>query len=112
MGKTATRLASALLAGSLVFGVSAASASHGGDGNLDPSFGAGGKVTTDFGASGFGRALAIQADGKLVAAGKADGDTALARYEAFAESGHLRVTTSPAVPSQILLDGVPWITGA
>jgi uncharacterized delta-60 repeat protein len=55
------------------------------DGTLDPSFGTGGKVTTDF-AGGFDRAtaLAVQADGKLVAAGFTQGagvDFALARYD-------------------------------
>jgi uncharacterized delta-60 repeat protein len=39
------------------------------DGSLDASFGAGGVVTTDLGASDVARALVIQADGKLVAAG-------------------------------------------
>jgi uncharacterized delta-60 repeat protein len=60
------------------------------NGSLDPSFGVGGKVTTDFGASGIDRAnaLAIQADGKLVAAGSPNNyfgfgsDFALARYRA------------------------------
>jgi uncharacterized delta-60 repeat protein len=58
------------------------------DGSLDPSFGAGGKVTTDFGANGLDRAnaLALQADGKLVAAGSPNNyfgfgsDFGLARY--------------------------------
>jgi uncharacterized delta-60 repeat protein len=53
-------------------------------GDLDTSFGTGGKVTTDFGGPVDGaRALAVQADGKLVAAGYALGtalDFALARY--------------------------------
>src|SRR6266540_697856 len=51
------------------------------DGTLDPSFGSGGKVTT--GISGFDDqafALALQPDGKLVAAGEASADFALARY--------------------------------
>ena len=53
------------------------------DGTLDSSFGTGGKVTTDF--FGFGRvnALAIQVDGKIVAAGAAvvsTQDFALARF--------------------------------
>ena len=53
------------------------------DGTLDSSFGTGGKVTTDF--FGFGRvnALAIQVDGKIVAAGAAvvsNQDFALARF--------------------------------
>jgi uncharacterized delta-60 repeat protein len=39
------------------------------DGSLDPTFGAGGRVTTDFGGLDGANALAIQSDGKLVAAG-------------------------------------------
>jgi uncharacterized delta-60 repeat protein len=57
------------------------------DGRLDPSFGSGGKVTTDFtGTSDFAFALIEQPNGALVAAGStyaADGslpDFALARY--------------------------------
>jgi uncharacterized delta-60 repeat protein len=39
-------------------------------GSLDPSFGAGGKVTTDFGGGNdFGSALIVQFDGKIVVAG-------------------------------------------
>ena len=54
-------------------------------GTLDPSFGTGGKVTTDFAGSGDGAgAIAVQPDGKLVAAGAAtindQVDFALARY--------------------------------
>ncbi|MFD5426499.1 calcium-binding protein [Streptomyces sp. NPDC127084] len=55
-------------------------------GDLDPTFGTGGKVTTGFGAglSPFGEDLAIQADGKIVAVGGSDtglgSDFALARY--------------------------------
>jgi uncharacterized delta-60 repeat protein len=59
------------------------------DGDLDPTFGSGGKVTTDFNGKRDGAyALAIQSDGKLVAAGyeyNADAtsiDFALARYNA------------------------------
>jgi uncharacterized delta-60 repeat protein len=51
------------------------------NGSLDDTFGTGGKVTTDF--SGFddlARAVAIQTDGKIVAAGEADTDFAVARY--------------------------------
>jgi uncharacterized delta-60 repeat protein len=39
------------------------------DGSLDPSFGPGGTVTTDFGGFDGANAVAIQADGKIVAAG-------------------------------------------
>jgi hypothetical protein len=59
-------------------------------GDLDPTFGAGGKVTTDFTGSGADdrvNGLAVQADGSLVAAGVAGrggrtSDFALARYRA------------------------------
>ena len=56
------------------------------DGNLDPGFGSGGKVRTDFGSLEFGYALAIQADGKIIVAGarfsftSGGSDFALARY--------------------------------
>ena len=57
-------------------------------GDLDPSFGDGGKVITDFsGNSDFGNAMDIQPDGKIVVAGNSIGDNsfaasdfALARY--------------------------------
>src|SRR6266487_6929602 len=57
-------------------------------GELDPSFGSGGLVTTDFGGRGdFGLAVAVQSDGKIVAAGNSSTvggpfsvNFALARY--------------------------------
>ncbi|MFH1140349.1 MAG: delta-60 repeat domain-containing protein, partial [Chloroflexota bacterium] len=53
------------------------------DGSLDTSFGIGGKMTTDFGDSGdFVGLVAIQSDGKIVAAGQSDYDFALARFNA------------------------------
>jgi uncharacterized delta-60 repeat protein len=56
-------------------------ARYNGDGSLDASFGSGGMVTTDFGlGSGFGGALTIQPDGKIVAAGRAGTDFVVARY--------------------------------
>ncbi|MFI8320473.1 calcium-binding protein [Streptomyces sp. NPDC085529] len=73
-----------------------AAGSYGGDfalaryntgGSLDPDFGGDGKVTTDFGGSSDGAArVALQSDGKIVAAGLAgtayslDGHRGLARY--------------------------------
>jgi uncharacterized delta-60 repeat protein len=58
-------------------------------GDLDPSFGTGGLVTTDFGGRGdFGLAVALQSDGKIVAAGNSSAvgvfsvNFALARYNA------------------------------
>jgi uncharacterized delta-60 repeat protein len=55
------------------------------DGSLDAGFGTGGKVTTAFnGNPSFGEAMAIQPDGKIVAAGSVsssgNNDFALARY--------------------------------
>ncbi|MDT4897393.1 MAG: hypothetical protein QOH25_2470 [Acidobacteriota bacterium] len=51
------------------------------DGSLDTTgFGTGGKVTTDFGGFDSAKAVAIQTDGKIVAAGFSGGDFALARY--------------------------------
>ncbi|HEX2713803.1 MAG TPA: delta-60 repeat domain-containing protein, partial [Candidatus Acidoferrales bacterium] len=41
------------------------------DGSLDSTFGTGGKVTTDFGGNDNARAVTIQHDGKIVAAGEA-----------------------------------------
>ena len=53
-------------------------------GDLDPTFGIGGKVTTGIGTDDYGYAVAIQADGKLVAAGATNNginyDFALVRY--------------------------------
>jgi uncharacterized delta-60 repeat protein len=51
------------------------------DGSLDIGFGTGGKVTTDFAGSGAAFAVALQTDGKIVAAGRAFvSEFALARY--------------------------------
>jgi uncharacterized delta-60 repeat protein len=59
------------------------------DGRLDPTFGTNGKVTTDFGGDGFAFAVAVQADGRLVAAGSSgttdDADFVLVRYLATGE---------------------------
>jgi uncharacterized delta-60 repeat protein len=58
------------------------------DGNLDSTFGSGGKVTTNFlGAADEANALAVEPNGKLVAAGNTNGfgggrDFALAHYNA------------------------------
>ena len=55
-------------------------------GDLDPTFGIGGKVTTGIGTDDYGYAVAIQADGKLVVAGETNNginyDFALVRYNA------------------------------
>src|SRR5574337_1175622 len=49
-------------------------------GDLDSTFGTGGKVTTDFGSIEVAFALVLQPDGKLVAAGGGYIGYALARY--------------------------------
>jgi uncharacterized delta-60 repeat protein len=60
-------------------------------GTLDPTFGSGGLVTTDFpGHNDHVYALALQQDGKVVAAGDSSPDFALARYAAT------RVNNPPA----------------
>ena len=52
------------------------------DGSLDPGFDADGILTTTFGASAAGAGLVIQPDGKLILAGTAGDDFAVARYNA------------------------------
>src|SRR5438034_495455 len=68
-------------------------------GDLDPTFGIGGKVTTGTGTDDYGYAVAIQADGKLVVAGETDNgtnyDVALARYFGSATTS----TTTTTLPS-------------
>ena len=52
-------------------------------GDVDSSFGSGGRIVVDFGAgSESAEALAVQPDGKVVVAGSADGSLAVARYNA------------------------------
>jgi uncharacterized delta-60 repeat protein len=56
------------------------------DGRLDSSFGSDGRVVTDFGANDIAFGVAVQGDGKIVAAGASDagpnpGNFALARYD-------------------------------
>jgi uncharacterized delta-60 repeat protein len=65
-------------------GSSFALARYGPNGTLDASFGAGGVVTTAFGAVTFDQATAlkIQSDGRIVAAGLSNSFFAVARYEA------------------------------
>jgi uncharacterized delta-60 repeat protein len=50
------------------------------DGSLDPSFGSGGVVTTDFGDNDPAFAIAADPSGRIVAAGQSGSDFALARY--------------------------------
>ena len=75
------------------------------DGSPDTSFSGDGKLTTDFGGTDYGNAVAIQRDGKIVVAGShdddgvSDGDFALARYRGDGSldrffSGDGKTTTS------------------
>jgi uncharacterized delta-60 repeat protein len=50
------------------------------DGTLDQGFGTGGRVTSDLGPASSAWAVALQPDGKIVAAGNGTGTFALARY--------------------------------
>jgi uncharacterized delta-60 repeat protein len=73
----------ALLTGLATAGVLAA-ALPAARGDLDPTFGSGGKVTTDFGGSEVGWAVVVQPDSRVVVAGgrsdSASDDFVLARY--------------------------------
>ncbi len=55
--------------GLLPYGANVALARYNNDGSLDSTFGAGGKVVGNIGNSGYITSLAIQSDGKIVAAG-------------------------------------------
>jgi uncharacterized delta-60 repeat protein len=93
------------------------------DGTLDPSFGAGGKVTTDFGPGGSTAwAVALQPDGKIVAAGTAGpGTFALARYnpdgsldQSFGSGGKLTtaVASEEALAHALAVQGEGKIVAA
>jgi hypothetical protein len=71
-----------LLALVIVVALFTPSAAGAAPGDLDPSFGAGGKVITDFGGEGQGEILsaAIDSQDRIVAAGYRSGAYALARY--------------------------------
>jgi uncharacterized delta-60 repeat protein len=74
------------------------------DGKLDPSFGEGGKVRTRFAERRtVARDVALTADGKILVAGSAGGDFALARYNrdgslhtSFGRDGLVRTPLGPA----------------
>jgi uncharacterized delta-60 repeat protein len=54
---------------------------HARPGDLDPTFGTGGKVTTAINLNASGKSLTVQADGKILVAGNADNAFALVRYQ-------------------------------
>ena len=108
-GVNATAAAIALQVDKIVVGGSAdgdfALARFNSDGSLDPAFGGDGTVVTDFGGVDVLTALAVQPDGKLVAAGRTGTDVALARYGTggtttpTTATTTTTTTTSPTVPS-------------
>ena len=70
-------------------------------GNLDPSFGSGGKVISDFnGGVNSGYAMAVSG-GKTLVAGALDGDFVVARYNA---NGSLDTTFGPAHTGFVTVD--------
>lgn len=94
-------------------------------GSLDNSFGISGKVVTDFsGKSDIATAIAIQKDGKIIAAGSSDGDFALVRYNedgsldlSFGDSGKVTtdffsLTSDSASDAEILEDGKIIVAGS
>lgn len=70
-----------VVVGAAVLSIALAPPAYAAAGDLDPAFGVGGKVTTDFTRKGdSANSLAIQADGRIVVAGKSGPKFALARY--------------------------------
>lgn len=66
------------IAGNTVFAL----ARYNANGGLDPAFGTGGLVTTDFGSTDQAFAVALQGDGKIVTAGRRGSDVIVARHNA------------------------------
>src|SRR6266850_1225670 len=69
-----------IIAGGNKNGVGFAISRYNPDGSLDSSFGDGGKTTTSFTGGAAAFSIALQPDGKLLAAGQAGGNFAVARY--------------------------------
>ena len=76
------RLVGRGVAGALLYVVLAAASADARPGDVDPSFGAGGFVSTDFGAEDAATDVAVQPDGRIVAVGAFSGDFTVARYRA------------------------------
>jgi len=69
-------LSALIVTSSLIFAPVAGAA----DGELDTTFGTGGKVITDFGANDVLNSSVLQSDGKIVVAGHSNNNFAIARY--------------------------------
>ena len=79
------------------------------DGALDPTFGIGGVVTTDFGGNDYAFALALQPDGKIVTGGTTTTGFALARYNgngsldaSFGQGGKVTTAASNGATAVVL----------
>jgi uncharacterized delta-60 repeat protein len=73
------------------------------NGTLDPTFGSGGLVTTDFGGSDQANGVALQPDGKIVVVGPLQGQIGVARYNpdgsldsTFGSGGKVTTDASPS----------------
>ena len=84
------------------------------NGSLDTSFSGDGKLTTDFGGAEHAFAIALQADGKIIVAGRstAGDDFALARYNPNGSldtgfSGDGKLTTNFGGADEALAVAVP-----
>src|SRR5262245_47799353 len=68
-------------------------------GDLDPTFGGTGKVTTPISSQDFAYSVALQGDGKIVAAGGSNDDFAVVRYNSDgtldSSFGGVGVVTTP-----------------
>ncbi|MEH2074483.1 MAG: putative Ig domain-containing protein [Nostoc sp.] len=94
------------------------------NGSLDTSFNTTGKVTTDFGGTDIAYSIAVQADGKIILAGKGGNDFALARYNSngsldtsFGNSGKVITdigskTTDTAYSVSVQADGKILVAGS
>jgi uncharacterized delta-60 repeat protein len=71
-------------------------------GSPDPAFDGGGGVRVDFGGDDRARAVAVQADGKILAAGDTDGDWAILRW---AEAGTNTPPVLDAIGDQTVAEG-------
>jgi uncharacterized delta-60 repeat protein len=79
------------------------------DGSLDPTFDSGVTAPFDLGGDETALAVALESGGEVLLAGRQGAEWAVLRLVlgGTVPTGMLRVATDPAVPSQILLDGVP-----
>ena len=76
------------------------------DGTLDTSFGTAGKRTVDLGGADYGRAMAIQSDGRILLVGTAGGDFAIVRLHGQQTAGSWEVEVLNVAPT-VAINGIP-----